>query len=378
MESAFYRDTSIGIDLKAIESNIIEINKRLPKSTEIMAIVKANAYGHGSIQVAKKALQSGATSLGVALLEEALELRQAGITAPILVLGVVAPEYANVAADNNIILTFFQIDWLKEVSQIGLDTPLEVHMKWDTGMGRIGLRLETELTEIIEELTKEDNIFLTGVYTHFSTADSDDLSYFDIQKERFDHLLKLFKQQWKHPVQVHIGNSAAAIRFPKEMYNMVRLGISMYGLYPSDVMKEEDDIPLKQVFSLRSKLIHVKKVSAGETIGYSQDYKTRNAEWIGTVPIGFGDGWTRKLKEFDVLVDGKRTPIVGRICMDQMMIHLDKSYPVGTEVILIGCQGNQEISVDDVAHFLDTINYEITCMLNNRIPHVYYDNRRFM
>lgn len=374
MQGAFYRDTSIGIDLKAIETNIMEIKNRLPKSTEIMAVVKANAYGHGSVQVAKKALQSGATSLGVAFLEEALELRQAGITAPILVLSVVAPEYARVAADHKITLTFFQVTWLQEVNEVGLNAPLKVHMKWDTGMGRIGLRLEAELIEIIDELTKKSNIDLTGVFTHFSTADSKDLSYFNLQKERFNHMLKQFKQQWSRPVQVHIGNSAAAIRFPEDMYSMIRLGISMYGLYPSDVIKEETTIRLKQAFSLRSKLIHVKRVSPGESIGYGQDYITTNTEWIGTVPIGFGDGWTRGLKGFEVLVNGKRLSIIGRICMDQMMIHLDQPYPIGTEVVLIGQQNDQLISVDDVAHFLGTINYEITCMLNDRIPHVYYDN----
>lgn len=372
MQDTFYRDTSIGIDLKAIEYNIMEVNKQLPKSTEIMAVVKANAYGHGSIQVAKKALQSGATSLGVAFLEEALELRRAGITSPILVLGIVAPRYASIAADYKITLTFFQLGWLKEVNEISLDSTLRVHMKWDTGMGRIGLRSETELTEVIKELTNNSNIELTGVFTHFSTADSEDLSYFNLQKESFNNLLSKFKKQWQSPVQIHIGNSAAAIRFPEEMYNTIRLGISMYGLYPSDVTKKENRIHLKQAFSLCSKLIHVKKVAPGESIGYGQEYVTSKDEWIGTIPIGYGDGWARRLQGFDVLINGKKFLIVGRICMDQMMVRLDKSYPVGTEVVLIGQQNNQLISVDDVADYLGTINYEIPCMLNDRIPHVYY------
>lgn len=373
MQDAFYRDTRIGIDLKAIEYNILEIRKRLPKTTDIMAVVKANAYGHGSLQVAKKALQSGATSLAVAFLEEALDLRQSGITAPILVLGRVAPEFAYVAAEKNITLTFFQTDWLKEIDESKLAYPLNVHMKWDTGMGRIGIRTGSELTEIISELTHKESIRLKGVFTHFSTADSDDLTYFNFQKNCFEKMLKQFRQQWTYPVQIHIGNSAAAIRFPEDMYNTIRLGISMYGLYPSDVVREENKICLKQAFSLKSKLMHVKRVVAGESIGYGLDYITRKNEWIGTIPIGYGDGWTRKLQSFGVLVDGKRVTTVGRICMDQMMVRLDKEYAIGTEVVLIGKQRNQVIEIDEVARFLDTINYEIPCMLNNRIPREYYN-----
>lgn len=373
MQDAFYRDTRIGIDLRAIEYNIKEIRKTLPETTEIMAVVKANAYGHGAVRVANKALQSGATQLAVAFLEEAMELRSAGINVPILVLGRVAPEFANVAAKHHITLTVFQTEWLKAIDEDLLPCPLNVHMKWDTGMGRIGIRSDQELTEIITELNAREHVHLTGIFTHFSTADDEDLAYFDLQKKRFEHLLAQFKQQWPLPVQLHIGNSAATMRFPKEMYHTVRLGIGMYGLYPSHVIKEESHIQLKRAFSLQSKLMHVKRVTAGEPIGYGLDYVTTEDEWIGTIPVGYGDGWTRKLQGFHVLIEGKSFPIVGRICMDQMMVRLDKAYAIGTEVVLIGEQKKQMITVDDVALFLKTINYEIPCMLNGRIPRIYRD-----
>lgn len=371
VQEAYYRDTTIRIDLSAIASNINEINKILPKETDIMAVVKANAYGHGSIQVARQALASGANSLAVAFLEEALVLRRAGITAPILVLGVVAPEHTNVAADNQVTLTFFQIEWLNRIDDANFKHPLKLHMKWDTGMGRLGLRTESELTDILSELHKRDQVKLTGVFTHFSAADSDDLSYFEKQKQRFEQLLTTFKHYWKDPVAIHLGNSAAAIRFPKEMYTTVRLGIGMYGLYPSDVIRTEASVALKPAFTLKSKLMHVKQVVAGEPIGYGMAYITSRDEWIGTIGIGYADGWTRRMQGFEVLIDGKKHPIAGRICMDQMMISLDKAYPIGTEVVLIGKQGHEEISVGDVANHLGTINYEIPCLLNGRIPKVY-------
>lgn len=371
VKQKLYRDTWAEIDLEAIKHNIIQMKHLLPKTSDIMAVVKANGYGHGATQVARKAIESGATSLAVALLEEALVLRQAGINVPILVLGRVAPEYTQVAAENQITLTFFQLEWIKEVKKMELSSSLKVHLKFDTGMGRVGIRSTDEISDMIVELAKNTHIHLAGVYTHFASADDADLTYFNQQKTKFERMLKYFKQLWKEPVQVHIGNSAASIRFPDEMYNTIRFGIGMYGLYPSDVIKAEHLINLKQAFSLQSKLVNVKKIAPGDGIGYGSDYIASQAEWIGTVQIGYGDGWTRKLQGFNVLIDGKKHPIVGRICMDQMMIRLDKSYNIGTKVTLIGRQQTEEIKIDDVAHFLETINYEIPCMLNERIPRIY-------
>lgn len=369
------RETWAEINLDHIEYNIEQIKKKLPQTTEVIAVVKADGYGHGSVQVAKRALKSGASALAVALLEEALVLRKAAIQVPILVLGRVPAKYARLAADNDITLTFFQKDWLQELKNYSFKKPLKLHMKWDTGMGRIGITSDSELKELIIELRKNSNVSLTGIYTHFATADELESMYYFQQKECFEKLLDTFKKEWSQPVAIHLGNSAASIRFSEDMHNYIRFGISMYGLYPSSGIRDNNQISLKQAFSLHSRLAHVKKVSAGESISYGQTYIAEKDEWIGTLPIGYGDGWIRKLQGFHVLVDGKYMPIVGRICMDMMMIRLEQRYDVGTKVTLIGNQKNSRISMDDVADYLGTINYEIPCMLNERIPRIYTSSK---
>lgn len=371
MRDRIYRDTWVEVDLQAIEWNIKTMKETLPAKTDIIAVIKADAYGHGSIPVANSALKAGASALAVAMLEEALVLREAGVDAPLLVFGWVPPEAAWIASEQNITLTFFQKEWLQEVNKLGLNKKLKLNMNWDTGMGRVGIRSATELEQVVHVLNDNPSIYLTGVYTHFATADANDLTYFNEQRTRFEALLSVFKGLWPDPFAIHIGNSAASLRLPKEMYDYIRFGIAMYGLYPSDTVKKEDNIALKPAFSLHSKLIHVKKVSAGEVISYGGTYQTKADEWIGTIPIGYGDGWLRQLQGFSVLIDGKAHSIVGRICMDQTMIRLDQAYPVGEKVTLIGKQGNAVIKMDDVAAYLDTINYEVPCTINTRVPRIY-------
>lgn len=366
-----YRNTWVEVNLDAIDHNVRKIKQKLPEETKIIAVVKADGYGHGAVEVANTAMGSGASALAVALLEEALELRNAGITVPILVFGWVAPRDTPVAAEHDLTLTFFQKDWMKQVKSYTFSRPLKVQMKWDTGMGRLGIRTEMELRELTEELSDAANVRLTGIYTHFATADENELTYFRQQYAMFQSLWQTFRKLWKNPVAVHMGNSAASIRFPNEMYHFIRYGIAMYGLYPSETVKQENTIHLNQAFSLNSRLIHVKKVEAGESISYGATYTTKTEEWIGTIPIGYADGWIRKLQGFEVLIDGKRMPIVGRICMDQTMIRLDDVYPLGTKVTLIGKQKDAEIRMDDVAEYLGTINYEIPCNISKRVPRIY-------
>src|SRR5690625_485189 len=370
MAQPIYRPTWAEINLSAIAHNVKEMKKQLSHKNEIMAVVKADGYGHGAVEVAKTAMDSGATFLAVALLEEAINLRTEGINVPILVLGWVSPEQAHIAVKYDITLTCFQQEWLMDVPK-NLSSRLKVHMKWDTGMGRIGIRTKNELKQMIQSLNYHTHIQLTGVYTHFATADEADLTYFNEQYRRFQSLLHYFNDLWSQPVAFHIGNSAASMRFPERMYQYVRFGVAMYGLYPSNVLKETSDMCLKQAFSLHSRLHHVKKISKGETVSYGRTYTAKDDEWIGTIPIGYGDGWRRKLQGIDVLIDGKRMPIVGRVCMDQTMIKLDKAYPIGTKVTLIGKQKEDMINVDEVANYIKTINYEIPCMINERVPRIY-------
>lgn len=366
-----HRYTWVEIDLEAIAYNIKQIKQKLPITSKVIAVVKADGYGHGSIPVAKKALTAGAEALAVALLEEAIELRKAQITAPILVLGWVPPESAVVAAELDITLTFFQQDWLDQVNSYTLAKPLKLHLKVDSGMGRIGIRSEKELYSILYALNKNKSIYLTGVYTHFATADEPESAYFLQQKERFEILLSKLKQHWAGELDIHIGNSASAIRLPEDMYDYIRFGIAMYGLYPSKAVKDKGEIDLKQAFSLHSNLVHVKQIESGDTVSYGCTYTANEKEWIGTIPIGYGDGWLRKMQGFSVLINGKRLPIVGRICMDQTMVRLDRAYPVGTRVTFIGRQDDTFIAMDEISEHAETINYEIPCVINKRIPRIY-------
>lgn len=371
-QEAFYRDTWVEINLNHISYNIEEIKRHLHKDVNIFAVVKANAYGHGDAEVAKTVLEAGASYLAVAFLDEALSLRKKGITAPILVLGVCRPEDVGIAAENTITLTVFDEEWLRKArSYLGAEQKLFIHLKLDTGMGRLGIRCKNTLDELERMTLNEPRIFIEGVYTHFATADELDVSYFKQQLARFQEMLSWLKEK---PKFIHSSNSAAALRFPESHLNAVRLGILMYGLKPSLEMAPMLPYPLKEAFSLRTKLVHVKKIQKGEKISYGATYEAKEEEWIGTLPIGYADGWIRKLQGQEVLVGGKRVPIVGRVCMDQCMIKLPSEMPVGTEVTLIGQQGSEIITIDDIAKKLDTINYEIICMIAKRIPRIYRKN----
>lgn len=365
----FYRDTWAEIDLDCILANVASVKKHLPQDVNMIAVVKANAYGHGDIQVAETALEAGAAYLAVAFMDEAIALRKKGITAPILVLGAARPEDVQVAAKFNITLTAFQKEWLQEaIKHLKTEDRISFHIKVDTGMGRIGVRSLPELTAIEQIISENDQFILEGIYTHFATADELDETYFRQQLALFDSMANGLKEQ---PKYIHSCNSAAAIRYPSAYFNAVRIGIAMYGLTPSLEMESEIPFPLREAFSLRSRLVHVKKLQKGEKISYGATYETGEEEWIGTIPIGYADGWIRKLQGQEVLVKGTRSPIVGRICMDQCMIRLPNHVPIGTTVTLIGGDEDQFISVNEIAQKLDTINYEVPCIIANRVPRLY-------
>lgn len=374
MEYTQYRPSWAEVDLECIQYNIRQIKEELNIPSKIMAVVKANAYGHGAVKVAEEALKSGAEALAVALLEEAIELRNGGVEAPILVLGKVLPEFSPVAAKQNIMLTVFQKEWLEKAEQHMSESEescLYIHLELDTGMNRTGILTEEELQACLESLKKSKCIYLTGAYTHFATADEEGSAYYMQQLDRFKNLAAVFETIWPDPVAWHMSNSAATIHFPKDAADYIRYGVSMYGLYPSPYLAKVQPVQLKQAFSLHSRLVEVKHVQRGETISYGRTYTAEHAEWIGTVPIGYADGWLRKLQGADVLIAGKRMPIVGRICMDQFMVRLDQEYSVGEHVTLIGKQGEEEITMQETADLLDTIVYEVPCTISARIPRVY-------
>ncbi len=366
----FYRDSWVEIQLTAIKQNIRKLREHLTEGKKIIAVVKANAYGHGDIQVAKAALEEGVDGLAVALLDEALKLRHAGIKAPILVLGWVRPDVADIAAKNDITLTVFQSDWIRDAMTYLNSNKLSVHIKADTGMGRIGVKSVEELRDVLASL--DSNYFhVGGMFTHYATADEEDIAYYKEQQHQFHKLVEVFRDEVKGNTFIHADNSAAGMRFPSQVFDGVRYGISMYGLYPSSVVKKEEPFQLEPAFSLHSRLVHVKKVRTGEYISYGRTFQADTDMWIGTVPLGYADGWIRKLQGAEVLVNDKRMPIVGRICMDQFMVRLDNAYPVGTKVTLIGKQEENEITMDEIADKLDTINYEVPCTITSRVPRIY-------
>lgn len=368
----FYRDTWAEINLDAIKWNIKKVKERLADDIELYAVVKADAYGHGMVPVAKAALAAGATRLAVAFLDEALALRKAHITAPILVLGASRPENAAIAAKYDIALTVFSASWLEKVTTLLTDeATLKLHVKCDTGMGRLGVKKTDELEKVVEAMENSSSFLFEGIFTHFATADELDTDYFQQQIQTFN----VFLHSLDHlPPIIHSANSAATLRYGENTFNAVRFGIPMYGLSPSEEIKPLLPYTLQPAFTLHTKIVHVKEINQGETIGYGGAYTAHNTEWVATLPIGYADGWIRSLSGQEVLVEGIRSPIVGRICMDQCMIRLPKKLPIGTNVTLIGKQGNDEITVDEIAAKLQTINYEIPCLISARVPRVYKED----
>lgn len=374
----FYRDTWAEINLDKIGSNIKSFKKHLPDQ-KIMAVVKANGYGHGAYQTAVVALESGAELLAVAMLDEALALRKQGISAPILVMNRIRPEYVSLAAENEISITVFQKEWLKEASEFlkGTDKIVNIHLKLDTGMGRVGIKEEEELHDVSLLIQNSSVCNIEGIFTHFATADEWESELFETQRKRFINQLDLMKKWGVTPKYVHSANSAAALRKVEGPFNLVRLGISMYGLSPSLEMKERLPFILEEAFSLHSQLIHVKKLMPGDTVSYGATYTAKEEEWVGTLPIGYADGWQRRLSPgADVLIRGERAPIIGRICMDQCMVRLPYEMDIGEKATLIGNQCDKTIEMDEIASLAKTINYEIPCLISSRVPRVFVKKGR--
>jgi len=354
--------------LAKLKKNLQNELEAVPDGTKVFAVVKANAYGHGLVKVAKAEIEFGAAGLCVATLDEGLELRSNGIDAPILVLGIIPVEYAKVAARANISLTVGDLDWLKVAVQLRSHN-LKVHLGIDTGMGRIGFQTKAELIEACNFLNDHKDAFVPeGLFTHFATADSPDEKYFEKQVNNFKEMTSDLPTKFTY---VHCANSATALWHSDLAINMVRYGLALYGLNPSGTDITKLPFKLEPALSLYSELVFVKKIKAGQSVGYGATYTSKEDEWIGTIPIGYEDGWLRRMQGCDILIDGQRCQSVGRVCMDQFMVRLPKEMPVGTKVTLIGKDGDDEITATDAAKYAGTISYEILCCLSERLPRVY-------
>ncbi len=375
MTTHFYRPTRALINLEAIKENVRQLKEYLQPNVQIMAVVKANAYGHGDVEVAEAAIEAGATILAVATPDEALHLRNFFPNIEILILGYSPGSFAQVAANKNITLTAFSTEWISNLNLDYNNAPLKVHIKIDTGMGRIGVTTISEFLSLYELIGSTDGLMLDGVFTHFATADEEDDSYFVKQETKFKEFIQMLP---KKPRLVHAANTATMLTKETSLhYDAVRFGISMYGLAPSPYIKTKLPFPIQQAFSLESELVAVKLLQKGESVGYGATFTANEPTYVGTIPIGYADGLIRKLAGQEVLVDGKRVPIIGRICMDQCMIALPTAYNIGEKVTLIGKQKDEEITIDEWATKVETINYEIPCIITARVPRVHFANNKF-
>lgn len=368
MTIGIHRPTQLVIDQSAIFQNIATEKSRLKPGVALFQVVKANGYGHGLTQVARVAEQAGATGFCVAILDEALTLREAGFTQPILVLGITEPQYADLMAAQHISATVGSIQWLEAATAYLTDGhQLAIHLALDTGMGRIGFQHPEELSQAVEYLEGKPQFDFEGIFTHFSKADSADTAYFQQQIGRWEAFMAVLPAR---PKYVHVSNSATSLWHEACNGNMIRYGVAAYGLNPSGT---ELAVPfdLKPAMSLQTKMVFVKELPKGYSVSYGATYTAQQDEWVATLPIGYADGYERRLQGFHVLVDGEYCEIIGRVCMDQMMIRLPHEYPVGTVVTMVGENHGKAISLQDVADYCGTIHYEIACGFTQRLKRTY-------
>lgn len=373
----YIRDTWVEVDLDAIAANVHVISRHTSDKTRTMAIVKADGYGHGAVAVSRAALAAGADALGVAMLDEAMVLRQAGISAPILVLGYTPVEGVTPASEYDVELTVYHESWVQAAGHLLAEAaairPVGLHIKVDTGMGRLGVRTDEELLALAARIEASSHLRWTGIFTHFACADEADTAHAEAQHARFATALDMLTKSGFQLPTVHCCNTAAAIAFPQWGYDMIRFGIGLYGLYPSRYMQGRQDVVLTPALSLKTRVAHVKRATEEMTVSYGATYTAQPEEVIATLPIGYADGFPRAFSNRgSALVAGRKMPIVGRVCMDQTMIRVEgvKTH-VGDEVVLYGRQGEESITLDEAAELLGTINYEVPCMINYRVPRVY-------
>ncbi|HAE92764.1 alanine racemase [Tissierella praeacuta] len=368
------------INLDNLAHNIREVRKHTDKDALVTAVVKANGYGHGSVEISRTFLDNGADRLAVALLTEAIELRKGNITEPILILGYTPPTQYEKLLEYNIIQTIYNYEDAKILSNkaVELGKKATIHIKIDSGMGRIGfLPIEDSIKDIIN-ISKLPNIYVEGIFTHLAKADEIDKSH---AMEQFEKYMKVVNNLEKHGLSIplkHVSNSAGIIDIPKFNLNMVRAGIMIYGFYPSEEV--EKNMKLKPAMALKAKISHLKVVPKGTGISYGQIFVTEKESKIATIPIGYADGFTRMLTgKAEVAVRGKRAKIVGKICMDQCMIDVTNidDVKLGDEVVIFG-YGLDCPSADELASKLGTINYEIVCMVGRRVPRVYMSGEKIV
>jgi alanine racemase len=362
------------INLDNIKYNLNNIKKILKEDTKICGVVKANAYGHGAVQISKLLEREKVDYLAVSRLEEGLELRQNNIVIPILCLGYIPECALEEAIVNNISLTVFSYETALLINELSKKNGKisNIHIKIDTGMGRIGLQVNDDSINEILKISKLENLKIEGIYTHFATADEKDKAYMDKQISRYNIVIKKLDELGIDIPIKHVSNSAATMDSKDLNFNMVRCGIILYGYYPSDEVNK-DIIKLKPAMTLKTRISHIKELEKNSGISYGIKYITKSKERIATIPIGYADGFTRMQKNPKVYIKGEEFDVVGRICMDQCMIKIDKDIDIKVDDEVIIFSENKNQCVEKIASDLGTINYEILCMISRRVERVYME-----
>jgi len=363
------RATRAVIDIGAISHNVAQIRKKIGNKRGLMAVVKADGYGHGAVEVSRAALRSGADSLGVALPEEGQQLREAGIEAPILVMGLIQPEEAYKVVKFRLSQTVASVELLEtlEHEAVKASTEVRVQVNLETGMGRIGVNPD-DAVSFVRKVKSFKNLNLEGLFSHFSSADEKDKTFSKRQLQLFDQVIGNLQIAGIEVPKKHMANSAAILDLPQSYYDIVRPGIMLYGLYPSRAVSHS--IELKPAMTLKTKVSRVKVVPPGTPISYGRTFITNKKTTVATLPVGYADGYNRLLSNHgEVLIKGRRAPVIGTICMDMCMVDASSVEDVrpGDEVILFG----EELPVDEIAAKIGTINYEVVCGVNQRVPRVY-------
>ena len=365
------------INIDNLINNIEEIKKQA-KGSKVIGVVKANAYGHGAIEVSKTLLEREIKKLAVANIIEAIELRDNDIKSPIMLLGISENYAIDSIIKYNVEPTISTLSFSKELNKraIASNKIINVHIAIDSGMGRIGFKnTEDDINDIIE-ISKLSNLNIESIFSHFSTADSIDKSYSDYQIEVYNNILSALEERGLKITKKNLSNSAAIIDLPKSHCDYVRPGIIQYGYYPS-IEVNMNDLKIKPVLTWKTRIIHLKEVEENEFIGYGKTFKTTRKTKIATLPVGYADGYSRALSnKGKVIINGQLAPIIGNVCMDQFMVDVTdiKDVKAFDEVILLGESGNVKFNAEDMAEIIGTISYEVLCLIGRRAPRVYIKN----
>ncbi|MCI5178921.1 MAG: alanine racemase [Candidatus Electrothrix sp. AW3_4] len=369
-----YHRSAAVVDLACISRNLQVVRKKAP-GRKIIAMVKANAYGHGLIRIAQHLASAGVDYLGTAFVEEALELRKAGLTVPIITSGPFSKFQIGLFIENDIDLTISSVDalhYIREAAEF-YKKRVNIHLKVDTGMMRIGIRHTNAHKLFAAALQAEKYLHLISIFSHFATADHEDLEFAELQLERFLEATRFFDHEHRPSPLLQMANSAALLRMKESQLDMVRPGIMLYGYHPSPFSQAKTKVKLYPALSLRAKIMYFKVVLAGSSVGYGRTWTATKNCRVVTIPVGYGDGYARGLSnKGQVLLCGKRYSVVGNICMDQTMIQIgDGEAYIGDEVQLIGTQGNETITAEELAKQLGTITYEVLTNISTRVPRIY-------